>query len=120
MLSFGSGLANADYVGETYADAADAMDGDGIDAVVATKVGDTLEQGDCIVTAAWSAPFLRDAGGEFAHSEDEMLVSLNCAGGFATVTAPGASVASPLGRAAKAKAEEEEQQELEEVSTPDE
>lgn len=119
----GAGGAAADYVGETYADASDAMDEDGVDAIVATRVGDTLEQDDCIVTAAWSAPFLRDAGDEFTHSEDEILVSLNCAGGFATTTKPGASVASPLGREAKAEAEEkaaeEEKASLEEVSTPD-
>ncbi len=121
MALFGTGTAAAsDYVGQTYADASEAMDSDGLDAIVATRVGDKLEEDDCIVTAAWEPPFLRGVGDDFEHSEDEMLVSLNCAGGFATATNPGASVASPLGREAKKQAEEEEEAELEEAATPDE
>ncbi len=33
------------------------MSDDGVDPVVATRTGDKLEQDDCIVTAAWTAPF---------------------------------------------------------------
>lgn len=114
----------ADYVGQTYADASDAMDEDGLDPIVATKVGDQLEEDDCIVIAAWEPPFLRGVGDDFEYSEDEVLVSLNCAGAFATSTDPGASVAHPLGREAKSKAEkqaaEAEEQELAEAETPDE
>jgi hypothetical protein len=121
---FGSATASADdYVGQTYADATEAMDEAGVTPIVATRTGDKLEQDDCIVTGAWSAPFLRDAGDEFTHAEDEMLVSLNCAGGHATATNPGASVASPAGRESKAAADEAaaaEEEELAEVSTPDE
>jgi hypothetical protein len=50
-------------------------------------------------------------------------LNLNCAGGFSTATTPGASVASPAGREAKAAADEAaaaEEQELAAVSTPDE
>ena len=81
------------------------------------------EEDDCIVTAAWTPPFIRDAGDEFTHSEDEVLVSLNCAGSYASATNPGASLASPMGREAKAAADEaaaEEAAELEAASTPDE
>ena len=123
MALFGTATAAADYVGETYADASEAMSEDGVDPIVATRTGDKLEQDDCIVTAAWTAPFVRDAGDEYVHSEDEMLVSLNCAGGHATATNPGASLASPMGRESKEAADEAaaaEQEELEEVSTPDE
>jgi hypothetical protein len=121
MALFGAGTAAAsDYVGETYADASEAMDEDGLDPIVATRVGDKLEDDDCIVTAAWEPPFVRGVGDDFEHSEDEMLVSLNCAGSFATATNPGASVQNPLGREAKKQAEEEEEQELEEAATPDE
>jgi hypothetical protein len=98
MALFGTATAAADYVGETYADASEAMGEDGVDPVIATRTGDTLEDDDCIVTAAWTAPFVRDGGDEFVHSEDEMLVSLNCAGGYASATNPRASVASPAGR----------------------
>jgi hypothetical protein len=123
MALFGTATAAADYVGETYADASEAMGDDGVDPVIATRTGDKLEQDDCIVTAAWTAPFVRDAGDEYVHSEDEMLVSLNCAGGHATATDPGASVASPMGRESKEAADEAaaaEQEELEAASTPDE
>jgi hypothetical protein len=96
MAAFGTATAVADdYVGQTYADASEAMDEEGITPIVAARIGDKLEQDDCIVTTAWNAPFLRDAGDEFAHAEDEMLVSLNCAGGYATATNPGAPLASP-------------------------
>jgi hypothetical protein len=124
MALFGTATANADdYVGQTYGDASDAMDEDGLDPIVATRVGDTLEEDDCIVTSAWAPPFLRGVGDDFEHSEDEMLVSLNCAGAFATATNPGTSVQHPLGREAKTQAEEEaaeeEEQELAEAATPD-
>jgi hypothetical protein len=49
-----------------------------------------------------------------------MLVSLNCAGAFATESNPGASVANPLGREAKEQAEKKEEEELAEAATPDE
>jgi hypothetical protein len=55
--------------------------------------------------------------------QSRVRVSLNCAGGFASATNPGASVASPAGREAKAAADEAaaaEEEQLEEVSTPDE
>lgn len=117
----GAGVASAapDVSGETYADASEAIEGDGGTAVVATRVGDTLEQSDCIVTTVSDASFLR-----IDTSDDgEVLLSLNCAGSYATATKPGASVASPAGRAAKSKAEEEaaeeEQKSLEETSEPD-
>jgi hypothetical protein len=124
MALFAAGTAAADdVVGQTYADASEALDGEGVTPVIATRTGDKLEEGDCIVTAAWNAPFVRDGGDEFVRAEDETLLSLNCAGGYATATNPGASVASPAGREAKAAADEaaaEEEASLEEVSTPDE
>jgi hypothetical protein len=124
MAMFGTATAAADdYVGQTYADASEAMSDSGVDPIVATRTGDKLEEDDCIVTAAWNAPFVRDTGDEFEWAEDEMLVSLNCAGGYASATNPGASLASPAGREAKEAADEaaaEEEAALEEASTPDE
>jgi hypothetical protein len=121
MAMFGTATAAADdYVGQTYADASEAMDEEGLDPIVASRIGDKLEQDDCIVVAAWSPPFLRGVGDDFEHSEDEMLVSLNCAGPFATATNPGTSVQHPLGREAKSAAEEEaEQAEEEELAAPE-
>lgn len=125
MALFGAGTAAAapDVVGETYADATEAIEDDGGSAKVAVSVGGTLGQDDCIVTNAWDAPFLRGVGDGFEHAEDEVMLALNCAGGYATATTPGASLASPAGREAKAAADEAaaaEEEELEEAATPDE
>jgi hypothetical protein len=125
---FGSGVAAAapDVVGQPYADAVSAIEEEGGTAVVAVRTGGKLEQDECIVTNAWDAPFVRDLVYEdtaFGHADSEVMLALNCAGGYATATNPGASLASPMGREAKAAADEAaaaEEQELAEVSTPDE
>lgn len=125
---FGSGVASAapDVVGQPYSDAVSAIEEDGGTAVVAVRTGDKLPQDECVVTNAWDAPFVRDLVYEdtaFAHADSEVMLALNCAGGYATATNPGASLASPMGREAKAAADEAaaaEEQELAEVSTPDE
>ena len=121
-LLFGAGLAAAapDVVGQKYSDAKAAIENSGGTAVIASRFGDKLDEGDCIVTNAMDASFLRDG----SDDGGQVNVVLNCSGAYATATNPGASVASPLGGAAKSKAEkqaaEEEQQSLEEVSTPNE
>ncbi|MGE2688416.1 hypothetical protein [Mycolicibacterium pulveris] len=115
---FGTPTAAADYVGQSYADASAAMDESGLEPIVATRVGDKLEQDDCIVTAAWTPSFLRGVGDDFEPSEGEMMVALNCAGAYASETNPGASVQHPLGRAAKSEAEKEADDAA--VVTPDE
>ena len=117
---FGAGPASAapDVVGMKYSDAQKEIKDAGGRAVIASRVGDKLEQGDCIVTNIWDSSFLRIDSAD----RDEMSVALNCAGEYATATNPGTSVAHPLGRAAKSKAEEEaedeEEQELAEAATP--
>jgi hypothetical protein len=118
---FGTGVAAADdYAGQTYADASSAASDAGETVVVAGRVGDKLEQDDCLVTRSQTAPFASANDG--AHY-DQLQFYLNCNGEYATATNPGASLASPAGREAKAAADEaaaEEQESLEEVSTPDE
>jgi hypothetical protein len=120
MALFGSGIAAADdYAGQTYADASAAASEAGQTVVVASRVGDKLSQDDCIVTSSSAAPFLH--GDDFAHVSDTLLFHLNCNGGYATATNPGASLGSAEGRAAKAAADEAaaaEEAPLEEVSTP--
>lgn len=121
-LLFGAGTAAAapDVVGQKYSDAQAAIEEGGGSAVIASRFGDKLDEGDCIVTNAMDASFLRDG----ADDGGQVNVVLNCSGAYATATNPGASVASPLGGAAKSEAEkqaeEEEAASLEEVSTPDE
>lgn len=120
LLGSGTASAAPSVVGMKYSDAQEQIENAGGKAVVASRVGDKLDLGDCIVTNIWDSSFLRIDQAD----SSEMSVALNCAGEYATATNPGASVADPLGRAAKSKAEEEaanqEQQELENPVTPDE
>ncbi|MCC5582407.1 hypothetical protein IMZ11_43180, partial [Microtetraspora sp. AC03309] len=77
-LLFGAGVAAAapDVVGQTYSDASSAIEDSGSSAKVAVTVGSKLSQGDCIVTNAWDAPFVRDG----SHASGEVMVALNCDG----------------------------------------
>jgi hypothetical protein len=122
MALFGTGVAAADgFVGQTYADASSAASDAGLSVVVASRVGDKLSQDECLVTRAQTAPFADADDG--SHVSGQVQLYLNCNGGYATATNPGASVASPEGREAKAAADQaaaEEEAELAEVSTPDE
>jgi hypothetical protein len=116
---FGAGIAGAapDVVGDTYNDASAAIEQDGGTAVVATRVGSGADEGECIVTNAWDAPFLRDG----SSADGEVMVALNCNGDVASAGTPGNSAASPAGREAKAAQDEAasaEESELEGVSTP--
>ena len=119
---FGTGVAAADdYAGQTYADASSAASDAGLSVVVASRVGDKLSQDECLVTRSQTAPFADADDG--AHVDGQVQFYLNCAGGYATANNPGASLASPEGREAKAAADEaasEEEAQLAEVSTPDE
>jgi hypothetical protein len=116
---FGAGLAGAapDVVGDTYNDASTAIEQEGGTAVIATRVGSGADEGECLVTNAWDAPFIRDG----SSANGEVMVALNCNSGVASAGTPGNSAASPAGREAKAaqdEAEAAEEEELEEVSTP--
>ena len=120
-LLFGSGNAAAapDVVGKKYSDAEEAIKDGGGSAVIASRFGDKLDEGDCIVTNAWDASFLR-----IDSSDDSQVnVALNCSGAYATATNPGASTQNPLGREAKSEAEkeaaEQEEQELAGPEIPD-
>ena len=106
---FGAGIASAapDVVGMTYGDAVSAIEDEGSTAKISVTVGDRQDaMGDCLVTNATDAPFVRDSGGEFGHADGEVLLALNCNRGAATATTPGASLASPEGRDFQAAAEE--------------
>ena len=120
MALFGTGVAAADdYAGQTYADASSAASDAGATVIIASRVGDKVAQDDCIVTSSQNAPFIH--GDDFVHVADTVQFNLNCNGGYATANTPGPSMASPEGREAKAAADQaaaEEQQTLEEVSTP--
>ncbi len=116
---FGAGIAVAapDVVGDSYSDASSTIEQSGGRAIVATRTGSGADTGDCIVTNAWDASFVREG----ASSSGEVMVALNCNGDVASAGKAGNSAASPAGREAKTaqdEAEAAQQQELEEVSTP--
>jgi hypothetical protein len=122
MALFGTGTAAADdYAGQTYADASAAASDAGASVTVASTVGGKLPTDECIVTRSQTAPFASAIDG--AHYDGQVQFYLNCNGGYATATNPGNSLGSTPGREFKAAADEAaeaEQNELEEVSTPDE
>ena len=103
LFGAGTAVAAPDVVGQTYSDAQAAIEESGGSATVASRIGDKLDEGDCIVTNAWDASFLRID----SAASDQVQVVLNCNGAFATATNPGTSVQNPLGREAKSQAEEE-------------
>ena len=108
MAFFGSGVAAADdYSGQTYSDASKAISDAGQKAVIASRAGDTLSDDDCIVTHSQSAPWIK--GDDFSPVTDTVLVYLNCNATVATAKDPGNSAGSPEGRAAIAKAQEQQQ-----------
>ncbi len=123
--ALGTGVASADdYAGQTYSDASSAASDAGQTVVVAARVGDKVDQGDCLVTRSQTAPFASANDG--VHVSDTVQFYLNCNGGVATATTPGNSLASEAGRAAKAAEEQaaaeaaaEEEQALADVSKPD-
>ena len=109
MTFLGSGIAAADdYSGQTYGDASKSISDAGKKAVIASRAGDTLSDDDCIVTHSQSAPWIK--GDDFSPVSDTVLVYLNCNATVATAKDPGNSAGSPEGRAAIAKAQEQQQE----------
>jgi len=101
----------SDVVGQTYADASAALSNAGMTASVGVVVGGTLPKDECIVTNMQVVSALRPAAIDESYlqmypANHEVLLTLNCAGAYATATSSGASVASPQGREAKAAAEQ--------------
>jgi hypothetical protein len=108
MVFIGSGIAAADdYSGQTYGDASKAISDAGKKAVIASRAGDTLSDDDGIVTHSESAPWIK--GDDFSAVTDTVLVYLNCNATVATAKDPGNSAASPEGRAAIQKQQEDQQ-----------
>jgi len=123
-LSLGSGVALADdYAGQSYSDASKAISDAGQKAVIATSVGTSTNQGDCVVTRSQKADWLK--GDNFSPVTDTVLLYLNCNAKLATAGKAGNSLASPEGQAEKAAEEEQaakdaaaQQSESSELATP--
>lgn len=125
VMGAGAAQAAPDVVGQTYSDAVTAIEDGGGTAHVAVTVGSRLPRDECIVTNAWTVRQLvpQTTDTYFEYKEDVTQVALNCDGDHATETHPGASIASPAGREAKAAEDEAaaaEQEPIAEASTPDE
>ncbi len=127
----GAAAAAPDVVGQTYSDASSAIEDAGGTVHVAVTVGSRLPRDECVVTNAWTVRQLVPQTSDvyYEYTEDVTQMALNCDGDHATANHPGASVASPEGREAKAAedeaaaekaAEEQQQQPILEASTPDE
>jgi hypothetical protein len=122
----GGGVASADdFAGQTYADASSAAGNAGLSVVVASRVGATSDEGNCLVTRSQTAPFA--SGNDGVHVSSTVQFYLNCNGGVASATKAGNSLASPEGRTARAAEEQaaaqaaaQEEAALAAVSTPDE
>ena len=105
-MGLGSGVASADaYAGQSYSDASKAISDAGQKAVIATSVGDSLSQGDCVVTRSQKADWLK--GDNFSPVKDTVLLYLNCNAKLATAGKSGNSLGSPEGRAEKAAEDEQ-------------
>lgn len=99
-----AGTAAADYAGQSYSDASQAASDAKQTVVIASRVGDAVAQGDCLVVRSQSAPFIH--GTNFKQVSDTVQFFLNCNAGVASATKPGNSAASPEGRMAIAAAQE--------------
>lgn len=103
---FGSGSAAAvnEYKGMTYADAANSIANSGGTAVIATKEGSFLPTNQCIVVGSRTGNFLNTSG---TNPGGKTMLDLNCNYMFALPGVPGNSLASPEGREARSKAEQQ-------------
>jgi hypothetical protein len=118
MALFGTGVASADgYAGQSYSDASSAASDAGQSVTIASRVG-SLPDDQCTVSRSQTAPFLQS---DFVtHDSGTVQFFLNCTAAYATANKPGASVASPEGRAAKSAADEAAAQAAAEQNPSDE
>ncbi|MCB0932551.1 MAG: hypothetical protein KDB71_11710 [Mycobacterium sp.] len=103
---FGCGPASAvnEYKGMTYGEASGQIWGSGARPVIASRQGTYLSTYNCIVSGSHKATLLNSSG---SNRGSVVMVDLNCNYPFATANAPGNSLASPEGRAAREQAEEQ-------------
>jgi ribosomal protein L12E/L44/L45/RPP1/RPP2 len=99
-ISVGVGVAAAapDVVGQTYADAAQAIQAAGSKPVIATRIGGRTDEAQCIVTNAWVHTTVTQVYEKPKY--DEVRVALNCSAAVASAGSAGPSAASPEGRQA--------------------
>lgn len=100
MVMFGSGTASAinEYVGQTYDQASQAINGYGGTAVIASRTGEALQTGSCMVVGSHNTKAIGSSG--FAGGTLTML-NLDCNQQLANPGHPGNSAASPQGKQVK-------------------
>ncbi|OBB08999.1 hypothetical protein A5662_08900 [Mycobacteriaceae bacterium 1482268.1] len=104
------GIAAADdYAGQKYSDVTSKLADSNLTGVIATRVGDILDDDDCVVSSSEKAPWIK--GNDFSPVSDTVLLNLDCYSGVASAKTAGNSKASPAGRAAMAAAKQQAQQE---------
>jgi hypothetical protein len=92
LLGGGTAAADNEYVGQTYADATQAITQAGMSETIATVVGDQLPTAQCRVTGSRSASFLDSSGN---NPGGRVLLDLNCNADLAAPGNPGNSAAGP-------------------------
>ncbi len=94
LAVIGAGIAHADneYVGQTYAQAQQAIQQAGGTDTVASVVGDQLPTAQCRVTGSRTAGFLDSSGN---GASGRILLDLNCNANLASPGTPGNSAPSP-------------------------
>ncbi len=97
---FGAGTASAinEYAGMTYDKASEYISQSGMTATIATRTGEALATGDCMVTGSRTASFLGSSG---FSSGSQVLLYLDCNKTLAEPGHPGSSAASPEGKQVK-------------------
>ena len=97
---FGMGTASAinEYVGMTYDKASSQISSWGGTATIATRTGEALQTGDCIVVGSRTASFLGSSG---FSGGSQVLLNLDCNQVLADPGHPGGSAASPAGKQVK-------------------
>jgi hypothetical protein len=109
LSMFVPGVAAADdYAGQKYSDVTSKLSDASLTGVIATRVGDILDDDDCVVTSSEKAPWIK--GDDFSPVTDTVLLNLNCNAGVASAKQAGNSAGSPEGKAAIAAAQQQADQ----------
>ena len=109
------GIAAADdYAGQKYSDVTSKLADAKLTGVIATRVGDIVNDDDCVVSSSEKAPWIK--GDDFSAVTDTVLLNLNCYSGVASEKSAGNSKGSPEGKAAMAAAAQAAQQDQQQAA----
>ena len=110
MALVGQGVAGADTLsdvtGKYYGEAKDVLSQAGLTPIVATRVGDLVNEDKCVIDRVQKANFTNGTG---TAATDTVYVYLNCYANVASTVQPGYSRQSELGKTAW-EAQQEAQQ----------